>query len=421
MVFGMNKLPKMAVIREGKMPPDSRTPLIPEQVARLREQGCDLIVQSSPGRAFTDEEYTKLGIPVVEDISDRALLLGIKEVPIDELLPHKTYCYFAHVAKEQPYNQALLRAMLDRNVTHIDYEYLTDGRGRRLIAFGYWAGMVGAHNALWTYGKRQSKLAGNNKADRSLLELPRLKDLYDYAEAQTYYARLRLPDELRVVLTGTGRVGQGAARVLIDMGLRQVSPAEFLEQPAGPVFTQLAVEDYVSHPSGRAVDRRHFYTHGAEYVSAFAPYAAAADIFINGIFWDGRAPAFFTASEMTEPAFRIRTIADITCDIAPASSVPSTLRPSTIAEPVYGFDPGNNAETEAYQAGVIDVMAIDNLPSELPRDASEAFGATFIEKILPEFGQSESEILRRAMITEEGKLGPYFTYLADYAGSTAQT
>ncbi len=401
--------PTIAVIREGKVPPDARVPLTPNQVARLRKQGYDIVVQPSAGRAFSDGEYAKLGVPVVEDITDRQLLLGIKEVPIDQLIPGKTYCFFAHVAKEQPYNQDLMRALLDRGITHTDYEYLTNEKGKRLIAFGRWAGMVGAHNAVWAYARRTGSF-----------ELPRLHTLHDYAAAKKVYADTHLPDGLRVVLTGTGRVGMGAAQVLKDMGFAKVSPREYLNlgADAGASFTQLTVEDYIRHPSGRTIERRHFYQHGEEYETKFAPYAKVSDIFINGIFWDGRAPAFFTRDDMAAPDFSIQTIGDVTCDIAPAASVPSTLKASTIADPVFGFDPATGEEVDAYQEGFIDVMSIDNLPSELPRDASKAFGETFIEQILPEFGKSHSDILERASVTVAGELGPHFGYLKEYAGLT---
>lgn len=396
---------RIAVIREDKSPPDARVPLTPRQVADLRAKGVDIVVQPSGHRCFPDREYTALGVPLQEDLSDRELLLGIKEVPVDRLLPGKTYCNFAHVAKFQPYNQGLLRQLLDLGITHIDYEYLTDDRGRRLIAFGYWAGMVGAHNGIWAYAQREGSFS-----------LPRLKDLHDYAAAKKVYAQLSLP-ALKVVLTGTGRVGSGAARVLKDMGFRKVEPEEFLQNPPGAVFTQLGVEDYARHRDGGQVKRKHFYQHAEEYVSTFDRYTRIADIFINGIFWDGKAPAFFTQEGMQQSDFHIRTIADVTCDIAPAASVPSTLRASTIADPIFGYDPRNGQEVPAFDPAGVDVMSIDNLPSELPRDASQAFGLTLCEKILPEFAKPQSEILERATITRNGKLGAFFTYLADFAGS----
>jgi alanine dehydrogenase len=396
--------PTIAILREEKNPPDARVPLTPPQVAQLRKRGLDIVVQPSEGRTFKDAEYAKLGVPIVEDISDRALLLGVKEVPINKLIAGKTYCFFAHVAKEQPYNQPLMRAFLDQRITHIDYEYMTDETGRRLIAFGYWAGMVGAHNAVWAYAQRTKAFA-----------FPRLNSLYDYAAAKKIYAALDLPP-LRVVLTGTGRVGQGAAKVLADIGLEKVSPQDFLNGNGKAVFTQLHVRDYARHPNGKPINKDHFYAHGEAYVSAFAPYAAMADIFVNGIFWDGKAPAFFTPEEMRGPDFNIQVIGDVTCDIAPAASVPSTLYASTIAEPVFGYDPATGEAVAPYQAHAIDVMSIDNLPSELPRDASTAFGKIFIEKILPEFEKAESDILTRASVTISGKLGPEFQYLQNYAG-----
>ncbi len=396
--------PTIAVIREEKNPPDARVPLTPPQVAELRNRGIDIVVQPSTGRTFKDHEYADLGVPVVEDISDRELLLGVKEVPVDKLISNKTYCFFAHVAKEQPYNQKLMRAFLEKGITHIDYEYLTDDKGKRLIAFGYWAGMVGAHNAIWTYAQRTG-----------LFKLPRLNTLHDYAAAKEVYAKLDLPP-LRIVLTGTGRVGKGAARVLEDIGLEMVSPADFLAGKGKAVFTQLRVQDYAKHPNGQPVNKQHFYQHSEEYQSAFGPYAKVADVFVNGIFWDGKAPAFFTKAEMNTEDFNIKVIGDVTCDIAPAASVPSTLFASTIANPVFGYDPETGDIVAPHSDHAVDVMSIDNLPSELPRDASAAFGATFIEQILPEFESESSDILRRASVTEAGQLGPDFQYLREYAG-----
>ena len=401
------KYPTIAVIREGKVPPDARVPLTPAQVATLRKRGIDIVVQPSPGRTFTDQEYADLGVPLVEDIADRELLLGIKEVPINQLIPNKKYCFFAHVAKEQPYNQPLMRALLDRGITHMDYEYFTGEKGKRLIAFGYWAGMVGAHNAVWTYAQRTGAF-----------ELPRLKDLYDYAAAREVYDQLELPP-LRVVLTGTGRVGKGAAQVLEDMGFARLSPAAYRkgEGQGKAVFTQLSVSEYAKHPDGQPIKKHYFYQHGEEYQSNFAPYAKVSDIFINGIFWDGKAPAFFTREEMAAKDFRIQVIGDVTCDIAPAASVPSTLRASTIADPVFGYDPTSGKEVSAYAPDAIDIMSIDNLPSELPRDASKAFGKVFIDRILPEFAKEQSDILERASVTVAGELGPHFGYLEGYANS----
>lgn len=395
--------PKIVLIREEKTPPDSRVALNPQQAAQLISQGWDITVQPSPRRAFKDEEYVAAGVPLQEDVADRDLLLGIKEVPIDNLVADKTYCFFAHVIKEQPYNRKLLLALLDKNIRHIDYEVLTDEKRKRLIAFGFFAGMVGAHNGIWAYGKRTGKF-----------ELPRMNDCFDYAEAIKHYDNTQLP-AMKIVLTGTGRVGQGAAKVLEDMGIRQVSAEDYLTNTFDEaVFTQLQGHHYVERKDGAPYDKQHFYSNPLDYRSSFAPFAKQSDVFINGIYWDNDAPAFFTREEMQSDDFNIQTIADVTCDIAPVASVPSTLKASTIADPVFGYDPVNNVETAPFSSDFVDVMSIDNLPSELPRDASTAFGDMLIERILPDFEKEASELLVRATVTLDGELGPNFQYLANY-------
>ncbi len=396
--------PKIALLREGKVPPDSRVALVPEQVAQLRTAGLDIVVVPSEHRVFRDEEYAALGIPLTKDLSDRDLLLGIKEVKITELLAHKTYCFFAHVHKKQVHNQPLLQALLAKDIRHIDYEVMTNAQGQRLIAFGYFAGMVGAHNGIWAFGQRSQQFS-----------LPRMKDCFDYAEAKAVYAQTDF-GALKVVLTGGGRVSSGAAQVLQDMGFRRLPAEEFLHyQGATAVFTQLDPTQYARRKDGQPPSRPDFYANGADYESNFLPYAQVADVFINGIYWDGKAPAFFTREDMLHADFKLQTIADVTCDIAPLSSVPSTIFASTIAEPVFGYDPLHNQAVAPYQPDFVDVMSIDNLPSELPRDASTAFGEMLIEHILPEFVQAHSEVLQRACITQDGELGPHFQYLTDFA------
>lgn len=395
---------KIGIIREGKVPPDTRVPLDPQQCALLRnEYGLNVVVQPSPIRIFKDEEYVAAGVPLAEYLGDCDLLLGVKEVPIDQLIPGKTYSFFSHTHKQQIYNRPLLRAVLDKHVHLIDYEVLTNNVGQRVIAFGYFAGVVGAHNGLWAYGQRTGAFS-----------LPRMCDMFNYAEAKAVYKNLQLPP-IKIVLTGTGRVSTGANQVLEDMGIRQVSPGDFLRlQYDEPVYTQLFSRDYLRHRDGLSFDKLHFYQHPEQYVSAFQPFAAVTDLMINGIFWDNHAPAFFTVDEMASPDFHIQVIADITCDIAPVSSIPSTIRASTIADPVFGFDPRTGTEVAAFQPDAIDMMTIDNLPSELPRDASTAFGKMYIEQVLPHILAPNSAMIERATIARHGRLGPQFGYLYDF-------
>ncbi|MBN8681761.1 MAG: alanine dehydrogenase [Chitinophagales bacterium] len=396
---------KIGVIREGKVPPDARAPLTPQQCAQaIKDFGLEVVVAPSPIRCYTDEEYRAAGVSLQEDLSDCDILLGVKEVPIDWLLPGKTYLFFSHTIKKQPYNKPLLQAVLQHNIRLIDYEVITDEKGQRLIAFGYYAGIVGAHNGLWTYGQRSGAFS-----------LPRLKDCHDYAEAVEVYQQTQLPP-LRIVLTGGGRVAAGAARNLLDMGIQQVSPADYLQNTYEvAVFTQIHAHDYARRKDGQAFDKAHFYAHGDAYESSFAPYYRCSDIFLNGIFYDKKAPAFFSVEAMRSPDFKIQVIADITCDIMPDASVPATIRPSKIADPVFGFDPHSGAECAPFSPAAVDIMAIDNLPSELPRDASAFFGEQMLRNVLPELIHGrQSDVIVRGMIAENGALTERYKYLSDY-------
>lgn len=395
---------KIGIIREGKVPPDSRVPLNPTQCEYLRaEFGLDIVVQPSQGRVYKDEEYTAANVPLQEDLSDCDVLMGVKEVPIKDLMDNKPYFFFSHTHKKQLYNRPLLKAAVDKNIQLIDYEVLTNRKGKRVIAFGYYAGVVGAHNGMWTYAQRTKSF-----------ELPRMKDLFDYEEAKSVYSKLELP-AMKIVLTGGGRVAKGALAVLEDMGIERVSPEDFLsKQFTHAVYTQLNCPEYVQHKEGKAYDKAEYYQHPERYESAFAPYAKVSDLFINGIYWDNRAPAFFTQAEMATDNFNIQVIADVTCDIAPVASIPATIKASTIAEPVFGFDPVNGEEVLPYSKDAIDMMTIDNLPSELPRDASTAFGEMFMREVLPHLLAPNSAMIERASITKNGALGPHFTYLEEY-------
>ncbi len=402
---------KIGILREGKTPPDARTPLTPAQCKWINTQQAGkvyCVVQSSKVRCIADADYAAAGIEVVEDISDCDILLGIKEVPIKDLIAEKTYFFFSHTIKKQAHNQKLLRAVLDKGIELVDYECLTNDTGLRVIAFGRWAGIVGAHNGLMTYSRRTKAF-----------DLKQMHQYGTFAAALEAYKNIQLPRNLRIVVTGAGRVSSGALEVLDALKIRQVSPSVFLANEfEQPVYTQVNAQDYAQHKqTGHAFEISDFFENPQNYESTFLPYAERSDLMINGIFWDKRAPAFFTREQMLQSNFRLRTIADITCDIAPAASLPSTLKASTIAEPIFGYDAQNNCETAPHQPHVIDVMSIDNLPSELPIDASGAFGEQFIKSVLGELLHKEnSAMLRRATISnKQGQLTAEFAYLQDYA------
>ena len=403
---------KIGILREEKVPSDARVALNPKQCKSIQEQYAgqvEIIVQPSTVRCISDAEYAAEGIVVQEDLSACDILLGIKEVPIDKLIPNKTYYFFSHTTKKQAHNRKLLQAILSKNITLVDYERLTNSDNVRVIAFGRWAGIVGAHNGMMAYGKRTGAF-----------DLPQMHNFRTFADAVAYYKTLQLPN-MRIVVTGTGRVSSGVQAVLESMGVRFVTPHVYLTQALeGAVYTQLNSQSYVQHKEkGSAFDIQDFYKNPENYESIFEPYTKCTDLLINGIFWDKRAPVFFTREDMMKEDFAIQTIADITCDIAPESSIPSTLYASTIAEPVFGYDPKTNEAVAPYQSDVVDVMSIDNLPSELPIDASGAFGEQFIKSVLPEIVQDNdnNNMIRRATVTKNGQLTAEYEYLQDYVNA----
>ncbi len=397
---------KIGLIHEGKNPPDNRVALTPQQCAFVeRLYPVKIIVEPSPTRCFTDAEFEEEDVKLSHNLQSCDYLLGIKEVPIAQMIPNKTYFFFSHTIKKQIHNRALLQAVLDKKITLIDYEVLTDEYGQRLIAFGKFAGMVGAHNGLLGHGLRTKAFT-----------LPRMKDLKSYAEARELYKKTKFPP-LRIIVSGSGRVAKGAIEVLHDMNFKQIEPLDFLlEKFDAPVFTQIHPEDYVERLDNQIFVKQDYYKDPSLYRSTFSKFYKKADIFINCIFYDKRAPQFFTLSEMQKADFKIQTIADVSCDMMPYSSIPSTIKVSTIAEPFYGFNPFANSETKL--EGGVTMMTIDNLPNELPRDASAYFGEQFILNIIPELQNlmrgRKSKVLERATITKEGKLTPRFEYLQDY-------
>ncbi len=264
--------------------------------------------------------------------------------------------------------------------------------------------MVGAYNGLWAYGKKTGQF-----------DMPRMKDLFDYEEAKKVFKKLRIPP-IKIALTGTGRVAQGASKVLDDMGIEKVTPIDYVTHVYGhPVYCQLSCFYYVKRIDGKTFESpQDFFDHPIQYESDFHHFIPMSDIMINGIYWDNRAPQFFTLEDMKKPDFGIKVIADVTCDIAPVSSIPSTIKASTIADPVFGFDPVTEKEVPPFSKNAIDMMTIDNLPNELPRDASSAFGEMFLTHVFPELSKPSSEMLEKATVAENGKLGKHFGYLSDY-------
>lgn len=400
----------LGLLRETKTPNDRRTPLPPAQAQLLLKQfpQVELYVQQSPIRAYTDDEYRQAGIPVVESLEHCDLLLGVKEVQIDTLLPGKSYLFFSHTAKKQDDNKALLKAILDKNITLIDYEYLTDSDGQRLVAFGRWAGIVGAYNALLGYGLRSGRY-----------QLKRAHACYDMDEVRRELTKVQLPHDFKIVMTGGGRVAHGAMEILDQVGLQKVSPQQLLHQSFDrAVYAQVDPWHYVRRRNGQQFDLGHYFKYGHEYESAFEPYTRAADLYITAHYWSKGYPDFMTWDQIRQADFRLQMIADISCDLH--GPIPTTLRASSIAEPFYGVDRHTGTETEAFAPEALTVMAVDNLPGEAPRSASIDFGQDLIRTTFPALLGSDTEgIIRRATIAQAGGLCPAFEYLTDWVHSPA--
>lgn len=403
----MQKMITFGLLREGKVPPDQRVPLTPAQCRLFLDRfpTARLVVESSEIRRITDDEYRAEGIEVVTDITRCDVLLGVKEVPVDALLADKTYLFFSHTYKLQPYNAKLLAAIVDRRIRLIDYEMLKRPSGKRIIGFGRWAGLVGAYNGFRAYGLRTGRY-----------DLPRAMDCRDLAEMLAQAKSIiSLPPSFRIVLTGFGRVGLGAREVLDHLGLRAVHKQDFLnEDVLEPTFTHLNVEDYNARRDGGVFDMADFKADPTAYTSTFGAFTKRAHLFIAGHFWAEGSPFLFSEADVQATDWSIETVADVSCDIA--GPIPTTTRPSTIAAPFYGHLRQTGEECAFDDPAGVTVMAVDNLPCELPRDASEGFGRELVEHVLPLLVEGDANgILAGATETDaSGELTPMFAYLAGY-------
>ena len=399
---------KFAVIQERKSPPDRRVVLDPISCQKFLSDfpSAELLIEASPIRAFTDAEYTNAGLDVVKDISAADVLIGVKEVPIEALIPNKSYFFFSHTIKKQPYNRKLLQAILDKNITLYDHETLVNEQNHRLIGFGYYAGVVGAYNGMRTLGLKHN-----------IFELPKATTLNGRDALNAQLKQITLPN-LKIILTGTGRVGQGAKEILDHLNIKKVSVDQFLnENFSEAVYVQLDVFDYCERVDGTHLGKTDFFQHPEAYQSTFERFTAVADLFIAGHFYGKGAPAFFTRAQAKADTFKLSVVADISCDID--GPVACTIRPSTIESPIYGYDPETEMEMDFKNTNAIAVMAVDNLPCELPKDASEGFGKIFVDKIMPSFFNADAfGILERSRMTKNGQLTPTFSYLQAYVDGT---
>jgi len=395
---------KFAVIKERKNPPDRRVVLSPDACKKVVNafKDAQIIVEPSDIRIFSDIEYADKGFKVTKDISDADIMIGVKEVPIDALIPNKKYFFFSHTIKKQPYNRKLLRAILDKNIELYDHETIVNKEGFRIIGFGYYAGVVGAYNGIRTLGLKYNEF-----------DLPKASDLKNRDELEAELDKITIP-RMKIVLTGKGRVGSGAKEILDHIKIKEVSVDDYLNKEFDEaVYVQIDVLDYNRRKDGQQRDMFDFFDNPLDYESTFKRFTKVSDMFIAGHFYGTGAPVFYSKEDMKSLDFKIKVVADISCDVD--GPVASTIRSSTIAKPNYGYDAQSDSEVDFMNEDAIAVMAVDNLPCELPDNSSRGFGFMFFMHVIPAFFDNDKDgVLGRAKMTENGKLTERFSYLQDY-------
>ncbi len=396
---------KIGILREGKIPPDRRVPFTPKQCAMLKKTftGIEIIVQPSLVRAFEDSEFEDEGILVQEDLSDCDLLIGVKEVNISDLIENKKYMFFSHTVKKQKHNRELLRSILEKKIQLIDYELLKNPDGKRIIGFGRFAGIVGAYNAFYAYGLKTK-----------LFDLKRAKDCFDRKEMESELSKIRFEPSTKIVLTGFGKVGNGAREILDLLPIMEVAPNEFLtENYSEPVFTHLETADYYRKKSDKSFDKSEFYNNPELYESNLNEYIEKANIYMSCHYWNNASPKLLTNEDLKK-CLSLKVVADISCDIA--DPIACTVRSSTIADPIYGYNVNEEREANWRDDTSIVVMAIDNLPTELPRESSEDFGNQLIKNVLPLFIHNDNEgiLFNASQTNHEGNLNKKYQFLQDY-------
>lgn len=398
---------KIALIKETKVPIDNRVAFSPKQMAQLQNDYPEhqFVVQRSDVRAFADEEYQDAGLSLVEKVDDCDILFGIKEAQIETLIPNKHYIFFGHIAKMQAYNRPLLQAFINKDITFTDYEYMVDDAGIRVCAFGWWAGIVGVYYTLRGYGLRHN-----------LYQLPKPDRRFTLDGLTLALKSIPLP-AIKILVTGNGRVSQGAQHILDAIGAQRLSEAEFLStnNVSHLSYTVADVDKLVKHKDGKPFSWAHFTQQANEYQSDFMRWGMAADLLICAHFWAPEAPVYLSEEDLRHPQLRIKMIGDVTCDIQ--GSVKSTLRSSTHDEPYFDYNPQSATEEEAFSSNNnITVMAVDTCPNALAMDTSAYFGDMLIQYVMPGLlSGNHSEVVLRGTILDKGKLTPRFAYLEDFA------
>ena len=394
---------KIGIIKEYKSPPDKRVVFSPVKCVETLQKfpQVEFFIEKSDIRCFSDSEYEEMGLKVVNDLSNCDVLIGVKEVPIEKLIDNKKYFFFSHTIKKQPYNKKLLQQIIKKNIELFDHETIVDNNNNRLIGFGYYAGVIGAYNGLRAYGLKNHTFS-----------IPKAIDLKDRQEFNSILKSLSIPD-MKILLTGKGRVGSGTKEVLDFLKIKEVSAQDFINETYNEsVYVNIDVLDY-NYSDSIENTVSNFYNYPEKFRSTFSKFLSVSDIYFAGHYHNPKAPKLITLDDIKNPDFNVQVIADISCDID--GPIASTIRPSTIENPTYGFHKEKLVECDFLDENALAVMAVDNLPCELPRDSSEMFGEMFLKYVIPSFFNNDQEnILKNSKITSEGSLTDRFSYLSDY-------
>lgn len=429
----------IGIRHEDKYKLERRAPLTPKHVARLvKQKKLDIIVQTSEKRVFTDDEYIQAGAKIAKDLKKCSVIFGVKEMPESFFEPGKTYVFFAHVVKGQPYNMDMLRRMMALKCNLIDYEKVVDEQGKRLIFFGRYAGMAGMINSLWALGLRLKEQGHDTK-------LSRLKQAHHYHSLEEAKNDLSAVGQLIaengidhglrpfvVGFTGYGNVSQGAQEILGLLPVKEISPAKLLELhrrkklPDNLVYKVIFKEqDLVERIDGEPFDLHDYYANPQNYQSVFEKYVPLLSMLINCVYWDKRYPRLLTKEYLIklfgkgEP--RLKVIGDISCDVE--GSVECTLKSTEIDDPLFVYHPDKQTITMGHKGDGVLVMAVDILPAELPRDSSDGFADVLVNFVKPiadaDFEEHFDDLdlpkpIKKALILHKGELTPEYQYMADY-------
>lgn len=423
--------------REDKSIWERRVPITPEAAEKLKkEHDVETWVQPSPTRAITDAEFASRGARLKEDLSPCDVVFAVKEIPVEHFRPKGVYVFFSHVIKGQPYNMPMLKDLMDKGCTLIDYEKVTDDKGRRLIFFGRHAGAAGAVETLHALGKRlalegaPTPLEGIEQA----YKYPNLAAAKDAVRKAGRKIREEgLPKEIAPLVIGVagyGNVGQGTLEVLNELPVIHVDPAglETLLKPGNhdpkAIYCATFKEEHsVASKEGKPFDLAHYYANPSQYASVFDRYWPKLTALINAVYWDSKYPRLVTKSSLADKAnlaaSRLKVIGDVSCDIE--GSIEATVKSTEIEEPCFVYNPETGETQDGFAGPGVVIMAVDILPSELPVDSSHAFCqalAGYVPAIAKADYTKEFEELdlpaeiKRAVIVHKGRLTPSFAYLS---------